>query len=262
VSVQELLDEEARVLAEERRSKPTDETPKPHSLEDAVIQKLSETSPAAPGTHHSSPLPPPIIEPSELRPRSNPPSTTSSPPAKTEEVTEVETIYEAQIMTPTAPTEPAKAPTPAAASEPTKSTPSTHPERSPGPAVARLSHPPTSQNNNALRWAAAILVVALAGVVIIKQSMAPAPTEPPSVPVKAEALSAVNILYTDAPQDSTLAPGEGWLEVHAGQGAQVFVDGVQRPAGPIPAGPHEVRVGERTQSVDVRVGKTARVDWP
>jgi hypothetical protein len=274
VSVQELLDEEARVLAEERRNS------KPSSLEDAVIQKLSESSPA-PGAHTSSPLPPPIIEPSALRPRSsNPPETKG-----TEERTEVETIYELQLATPTIPhldpplteeriesgpslpkpseTEADGAeddesePEPAAAKPPSKR----DEKYTPLSSVARASHPPQSRNNNTVRWLAVLATVALGAYVAVRLSIAQAPPEP--VPAPAVSVEApVNVLYTEPPKDVTLSDNEGWLAVHAPDGADVYVDGIKRPAGPMVAGAHDIRVGARTQTVDVRASKTTRVDWP
>ncbi len=290
VSVQELLDEEARVLAEERRNS------KPSSLEDAVIQKLSESSPA-PGTHTSSPLPPPIVEPSALRPRSsNPPATKG-----VEERTEVETIYELQLATPTIPHldplteeriesnpslpksgEPADSepesdsddsddsdsdddaeplPPRAAATSGAQPAPKRDEKHTPLSSVARASHPPQSRNNNAVRWLAVLATVALGAYVAVRLSIAPAPAEPTPVPT-ASVDAPVNVLYTDAPKEATLSDNEGWLAVHAPEGSRVFVDGTERPAGPVVAGAHDVRVGARTQTVDVRAGKTTRVDWP
>ncbi len=52
-----------------------EEQPVPSSLEDAVMRELSDRSPDPGGVHHSTSNPPPIVEPSELRPRSsNPPA--------------------------------------------------------------------------------------------------------------------------------------------------------------------------------------------
>ncbi len=285
VSVQELLDEEARILAEERRQS------KPTSLEDAVIQKLSENSPA-PGGHTSSPLPPPIIEPSELRPRS------SNPPANPADKTEVEALYEPKMATPpmpviesgvTAPDAPAApklelsepdleeeeeeqeegeeeedeedeegeeavAPVVAVKAAPKKDA------KTPHSSIARASHPPTSRSN-AVRWIAVIATVALAGYVAVRVSTAPTPAEPgPAVTASSEA--PINVLYTDLPGAAVVADNEGWLEIHAPESTPVLVDGVERPAGAIVAGAHELRAGSRTKTVDVHAGKTARVDWP
>jgi len=275
VSVQQLLDEEARVLAEERRSA------QPSSLEDAVIQKLSESSPA-PGTHTSSPLPPPIIEPSQLRPRSsNPPATAS------EERTEVETIYEAQLATPSiphsgpalteekiasGPPDEKSAPTLELTEDAAELEPEPEPPPKPAPkrdekhtplsSVARASHPPQSRNNNAVRWVAVLATVALGAYVAVRLSVTPAPTEPPPSTVPSVE-APINVLYTDVPPGTTLVDNEGWLDVHAPEGAQVTVDGIGlERAGPVAAGAHGVRVGARTHTVEVRAGKTARVDWP
>ena len=61
---------------------------------------------------------------------------------------------------------------------------------------------------------------------------------------------------------ASIGENEGYLQIHAPEGTVVLVDGAERPAGSIAAGAHELLANGRTKSVDVRAGKTARVDWP
>jgi CheY-like chemotaxis protein len=269
VSVQQLLDEEARVLAEERRT-PTlevvEEEGKPHSLEDAVIQKLSETSPV-PGTHpRSSPLPPPIIEPSVLRPRSNPPTTSEAnapeppspeppaePPPREEDHTEVETVYEAKVER-----EP----------EPPRKTEEVI-ERPTRPATPRSLHP--TQKESPVRWVALLAMLMLGAALAIRMTKGQAPPEPPPGPATsvsskpsatAPGSAPLQVVYGEPPADAVLDVDQGWLDVHATGGAAVLVDGTERPAGPISAGSHDIRVGDRTESVEIKPGKATRIDWP
>ncbi|HEY1959844.1 MAG TPA: response regulator [Polyangiaceae bacterium] len=286
VSVQQILDEEARVLAEERRQS------QPSSLEDAVMQKLGETSPVPLGTHTSSPLPPPIVEPSALRPRS------SNPPAEPRaEKTEVETLYEAQLATPSVPViEPT--PTPIALDETKTDEPpklELHPEpetetgaetepeaeteteaeaeAEPEPETAKpkravevtplaaVTHAPAPASGGALRWVLICAVLGLAAFVAVRISAGPAAPEPePAAAQSAEA--PINVLYTDLPPGAAVADGQGWLEVHAPEGTHVYVDGQELGQGAVSAGNHELSAGTRTKTVDVRAGKSTRVDWP
>jgi CheY-like chemotaxis protein len=278
VSVQQILDEEARILAEERRANEEPEQP-PSSLEDAVMQKLGETSPAPAGARRtSSPLPPPIVEPSALRPRSssNPPATNEAA-APVQERTEVDAVYEAHVPTPTIPlieeptveskplkSEPKptpKPPKPEPKSEPVaKSEPAPVSKREPErPSATSIVAQPEPQGG-ALKWLLIAGVLALATFVAVKVSVAPAPAEPTSSTQQAE--PPINVLYTDVPAGATIAENEGWLDVHAPEGTVVLVDGIERMNGAIEAGSHELHAGTRSKTVDVRAGKTARVDWP
>jgi len=299
VSVQQLLDEEARILAEERRSSQTPGVG--GSLEDAVMQKLGENSPAPMGARISSPIPPPIIEPSVLRPRSsNPPKDDPSALDRTD----IEGADVSKLATPTVPhlapppslelvdepTEeskplPLKPPVPK--SEKPKALPvkaETKPEPKPEPpkkvepkeskdettaptsrrepVSVSLPRVPPKPESSPVRWLALAAVLALATFVAVRVSVAPAPAEPTPSSSTAVAEPPINVLYTDIPPGQTIGENQGWLEVHAPEGTAVLVDGLEHVPGPIAAGPHELVANGRTKSVDVRAGKTARVDWP
>ena len=285
-SVQDILDEEARILAEERR-RASSAPAQPSSLEDAVMQKLGETSPAPGGTKGSSSDPPPIVEPSELRPRSsNPPATD-----KTDEKTEIETIHEAQLATPTvphieAPQGEPKAPPPSSGPklqvvEPEKEDeeeeeeeeeiepePEPEPKKEPSKPTKRDVSTPvtttpatTSSGAGMLRWLAIPVILGIA-YAVVHYTTTPAPPEPAQGVQQPE--PPINVLYTDIPAPATVGSGEGWLDIHAPDGTHVLVDGKElvSGSGPVSAGNHELSAGSRTKTVDVRAGKSARVDWP
>jgi hypothetical protein len=260
------------------------------------MQKLGENSPMPGGAHISSPLPPPIIEPSALRPRSsNPPAEPGAPPA---DKTDIEAVYEAKLATPTVPhlapppalelvqeeeskadktepkpppkVEPAPKPEPKAEAKPeSKPAPKAVVKSEKPPVPKRESTPvsipqvPKPKSPSLLRLFALAGVLALATFVAVRISVAPAPVEPaPTASSVAE--PPINVLYTDLPPGATLAENEGWLAIHAPEGTVVLVDGIEltAPESAIAAGNHELRAGNRTKTVDVRAGKTARVDWP
>jgi hypothetical protein len=286
VSVQQLLDEEARVLAEERR---TSQTPGVGgSLEDAVMQKLGENSPAPMGTRTSSPIPPPMIEPSVLKRRSSNPPNDEAPLDQTD----IEGADVSKLATPTVPhlapppalelvDEPEESAKPPSAKPPppkpkTEAKVEKKPEKKPqaeettAPVSKRESvsvsipRVPPKAESSPVRWLALAAVLALATFVAVRVSVAPAPTEPAGSASASGAAAEppINVLYTDVPPGTTLSEGEGWLEVHAPEGTVVLVDGIELTAGAIIAGPHELSANGRSKSVDVRAGKTARVDWP
>lgn len=294
VSVQQLLDEEARILAEERRGSQTPGVG--GSLEDAVMQKLGENSPAPMGTRTSSPIPPPMIEPSVLKRRSSNPPNDEAPLDQTD----IEGADVSKLATPTVPhlapppalelvDEPEESAKPPVAKPPppkpkvdakteAKVEPKTNkkPEKKPdskeettAPVSKRESvsvsipRVPPKPESSPVRWLALAAVLALATFVAVRVSVAPAPSEPtPGGSSSQAAEPPINVLYTDVPPGSTLGENDGWLEVHAPEGTVVLVDGVELTAGAIAAGPHELSANGRTKSVDVRAGKTARVDWP
>jgi hypothetical protein len=260
------------------------------------MQKLGENSPMPGGAHSSSPLPPPIIEPSALRPRSsNPPAEPTVPADKTD----VESVYEAKLATPmlhlapppalelvpdeeskadkTEPRPPPKVePTPTKPEPKAEAKPEPKPESKPAKPVVKSEKPPVPkreapavsvpqvpkpQGSSPLRWLALAGVLALATFVAVRVSVAPAPVEP--APTGSVAEPPINVLYTDLPPGATLTENEGWLEIHAPEGTVVTVDGIElTSAGAIASGNHELHAGNRTKTVDVRAGKTARVDWP
>jgi DNA-binding response OmpR family regulator len=294
VSVQQLLDEEARILAEERRGSQTPGVG--GSLEDAVMQKLGENSPAPMGARISSPIPPPMIEPSVLKRRSSNPPNDEAP----QDRTDIEGADVSKLATPTVPhlapppalelveepsedsakPPPAKPPAPTPKSEKpkpflkteTKSEAKAEKKTQPkdettAPTSRRepvsISIPRVPQKESSpVRWLALAAVLAIATFVAVRVSVAPAPTEPTSSTSSATPEPPINVLYTDLPPGTTITENEGWLEVHAPEGTVVLVDGAEHAAGVIVAGPHELQANGRTKSVDVRAGKTARVDWP
>jgi hypothetical protein len=301
MSVDDILNEEARILAAERRfgtqGAGTQEGTQGASLEDALIQKLSESSPV-PGAHTPTPVPPPIVEPKELRPRS------SNPPAKLlsderlRAIPHLDPLTEEQIegraqpngsaergeeddqpvreahatrREPLAPN-PARRPvqelTDAPISSPrvqsekrrTSNEKHTNEKHTPLSSVARASHPPQSRNNTLLRWLAVLAPVALGAYVAVRMSLAQAPVEPSPTVESTEA--PITVVYEDPPPSAALGENEGWLEVRVPEGTQVLVDGVEQPAGRVSVGSHDVRVGTRMKAVEVRASQTTRVDWP
>jgi hypothetical protein len=274
VSVQQLLDEEARVLAEERRSSQTPGVG--GSLEDAVMQKLGENSPAPVGARTSSPIPPPMIEPSALKRRSSNPPNDEAPLDKTD----IEGADVSKLATPTVPhlapppaleliddpeesAKPPPAETKPASKKPAPKEEATAPVSRREPVSVSIPQiiPPKETGGSTIRWLAITAVLAIATFVAVKVSVAPAPVEPaPSGSQAAE--PPINVLYTDIPPGAAIGDNDGYLEIHAPEGTAVLVDGTERPAGSIAAGAHELRANGRTKSGDVRAGKTARVDWP
>ncbi len=281
VSVQQLLDEEARVLAEERRSSQTPGVG--GSLEDAVMQKLGENSPAPVGARTSSPIPPPMIEPSVLKRRSSNPPNDEAPLDKTD----IEGADVSKLATPTVPhlapppalelidepeesakppaakSEKPKAETKPASKKPAPKEEATAPVSRREPVSVSIPQvvPPKETGGSTIRWLAITAVLAIATFVAVKVSVAPAPVEP--APTGSQAAEPpINVLYTDIPPGAAIGENEGYLEIHAPEGTAVLVDGAEHPAGAIAAGAHELRANGRTKSVDVRAGKTARVDWP
>ncbi len=87
------------------------------------------------------------------------------------------------------------------------------------------------------------------------------------VPVRTESSG---VSYDSLPESLSVLPGQGLLEVNVGASGPLKVDGVDRGSGPIArvpltAGPHEVTVGSgerRSRSIEVRAGRTARVNLP
>jgi hypothetical protein len=89
------------------------------------------------------------------------------------------------------------------------------------------------------------------------------------VPTAAEP---TDVAYGALPEGLSVSPGQGLLEVNVGTALAVRIDGVSRGNGPVvrvplTAGAHEVVLGtgpgeRRGRSIDVRAGRTARVDLP
>jgi CheY-like chemotaxis protein len=87
------------------------------------------------------------------------------------------------------------------------------------------------------------------------------------VPVATEP---AGVAYEPLPEGLSVSPGQGLLEVNASAALAVRIDGVSRGNGPrvrvpLTAGAHEVVLGAgegRGRSIEVRAGRTARVDLP
>ncbi len=302
-SLQELIEQEKR----ERASVPppaASSSEPPSSLEDAVMQELGERSPEpVAAEHRSSPLPPPIVEPSALKPRvsSSPPEKPASNPpathAKADEPTEAETVYEAKVATPEVPvttgtpadvsavadrTEPA-APVHSVEEEEedeeeeeeeeegageeqpdgTEPVPLTRPadeETAPKKVAVPVPSSATTQKGGSAWWLVVIVGIALATWLAIRFSVTPAPPEPTSHGAAAE--QGLSVDYGDVPPGVTVPDGQGWLAVES-EDQSVLVDGVVTGRGtvgvPLPPGRHDVRVGGRDWSVDVRAGQSVRV---
>ncbi len=231
----------------------------PSSLADAVMKEISDRSPA-PHRHVSS-SPPPLVEPSELKPRSTPP-----------EHTENESLVEAHIMTPSVPVTTER---PAHAEEQIvedqrdetddEEEPAAEPAlpaRTPMAAVAAKREAPKPDG---WRWAIGVVAVMVLGAAAVRVSLTPASgtksnaSEPAARPVQSD------VIYTDLPQGALVAKNEGWLEVSAPNAVAVLVDGTERGRGAthvaLASGSHEVKVGDQTRSIMVRDSKSARVDF-
>lgn len=226
----------------------------PSSLADAVVRQTEE--------RNSSPMPPPIIEPSALKPRSNPPNA--------QERTDVETLYEAHVATPSVPismesTAPPKARVAGKAIDSER-----EPAQSERPAKTPLAGEAAKRpepESTAWKWVIGLVAVLALGAAAVRASTPPsAPSAPVgAAPAPAPSPPPISVNYTDLPAGSTVSKGEGWLDVVAPAGAAVIVDGVPRGKGAthvsIPLGPHDVAVSGRSQNVVVREGKSAHVDF-
>ncbi len=253
-SLDELLEE---ATAKKPEPKPDQA---PSSLADAVMKEISDRS-SDPRRHVSS-TPPPLVEPSALKPRSNPPE-----PDRTEN----ETIVEVHPMTPSVPIS-----TPISTPMSTKDSredldakEEEEEERRPAPkepqklartpmaAEAAKREPPKSDG---WKWALGLVAAVVLLGVGVKSSLTPAPPEPTQV----AAAPTTDVTYTDLPRGAAVGKNEGWIDVTAPAGVAVLVDGTERGRGPMHAtlasGSHAVKCGDRQRTVMVRDGKVARVD--
>ena len=218
----------------------------PSSLQDAVRRE------ADPHGDTSSSEPPPIIEPSELKRRisSNPPEELR--PAA--EKTEVETLYEAEPMTPSVP-ERAKPRSRTTTTGPTKVKPEELPKTPLAAAVA--SRPDEAPKpSGAGRFVLALGAVAVAGWLAFH--FLAGGNEP------ASSAATLTGIYEAVPPSVTLNAGDGLLEVRAAKDEHVLVDGVERGTGNVSlalrGGHHEVRAGGRSETVEVVAGKSLKLD--
>jgi CheY-like chemotaxis protein len=279
---------------------PLDEAPPdltPSSLADALMRELGE-APVPQSAQSRSSNPPPIIEPSELRPRSNPPSVKarSVPPPEAivpgaEDAPPREAAGDqTEVDAPVAPKDESSALDDEASAKPevsipieiSVSAPAVEP-RTPMEAVASDDagvEPPRKASR--WPWAAAIGVAAIGiafGVQAVRAPQDPAAAAGPApdpaalAPVSTGqpvATNAKGVTYDALPAGFVVSPGQGLLEVKAAPASLVRVDGVDRASGaglvrlPLTAGPHEVGAAHGadgpSRTVEVRAGRAARVE--
>lgn len=240
-SLKELLGEESS------KAPPAAQEVSPSSLQDAVMRE------ADPDGDVSSSEPPPIIEPSELKRRisSNPPEELRGVAEKTD----VETLYEAEPMTPSVPTR-AKASGRTSTTAPTKVT-TEEPQKTPLSASVAPRSADAAKPSAAGRFVLALGAVAVAGWLAF-HFMA-GDTEAAN-----GGGGAASTLYEAVPANVTLNAGDGLLEVRCAKDEHVFIDGADRGIGNLSlalrAGHHEVRAGTHTQAVDVVASKSLKLD--
>ena len=244
----------------------------PSSLEDAVMREISDRGMDAP-TSRPATDPPPIILPSELRPRS------SNPP-------EYGPASQEEASTPALASLPPDAVVPGDV-PPANEAPEVRPAPAPDESPASGPLPSRSQERWPLVLATALLLVVVAVVVYWTR---PEPASSPA-PVGAESVAtSVTVARTaptagafvpsspaassseeDLPPGAEVPAGYGLLEVHAPENATVRIDGAVAGLGPFVArtaapGSHEVRVDrgglESTQVIEVHKGKATRVRSP
>ncbi len=250
------------------RSEPVDGPPS--SLEDAVMREISDRSMEPRISRTPASDLPPLVRPSELRPRSSNPPDDGMLPSDADEPA-VGSIPPDAVV-------PAGPPTAHQTADPPVATPTVTSE--PAPQALSQSRSPAPRRNN--RWplvlAAGSLVIVVAGVSYWARPE-PAPTGAPvlsaSVAGPASVASAGVTASAapssggdDLPPGAEVPPGFGWLEVRAPASAIVRIDGAVAGSGPYVAsvaapGYHEVRVEqggrESTHVIEVRNGKATRV---
>ena len=218
----------------------------PSTLEDAVMRK------ANPSTEGHSSEPPPIIEPSELKRRipSNPPGDLRT----VSEKTDVETLYEAEPMTPSVPAQ-TKPSSRSVKTGPTKAK-TDEPQKTPLASSVASTPAEAPKPGGAGRFVLALGAVAVAGWLAFHFMAGNEPANGGG--------GAAPALYEALPANVTLNPGDGFLEVHAGSDVHVLVDGAERGTGnlslALKAGHHEVHAGTHTEAVEVVVGKSLKLD--
>jgi CheY-like chemotaxis protein len=269
----------------------------PSSLADAVMREISDRSPDPTKTRPISSNPPPLVEPSVLRPRlsSNPPADEIVPTDDEDDRTDVDdTEYEAmdeeleeeEDMQPPPPKE-MSIPIMVEASQPSSALheapidltrPRVKQERS---ERTPLSSVAVAENHEATvplarsGWTYAAVLAAAAGVVWLAlqaRSSAPEPRAAgaenvvqvapprPAVPI---------VTFSDLAADSGVAPTDGVLELVLAAEAPIKVDGAPQGRGPtltmpLKAGAHELLLGaeDRPRPIEIRAGKKTRLDVP
>jgi len=283
-----------------REAEGIDEDLIPTSLADAVMRELSER---APELRARSSNPPPIVEPSELRPRSsNPPAAhaarTSKPsippdaivPASFDEPephgsdrTEVDAPVEPndECSSLASEDEERSIPIEISVSAPLASLEGeseiASPLRTPLSSVASRDVDGKSRQPKARwPWIVALATAALAimlGVQATKTDFgatsagAPVTLDQATAPVmtgEPVEHDSSGVTYAPIPAGFAVSAGQGLLEVNAGPGIAVRVDGVARGNGlvrvPVSAGPHELGVASIQRSIEVRAGRAVRVE--
>jgi CheY-like chemotaxis protein len=271
----------------------------PSSLEDAVMREISGRSFEPRTSRTPTSDPPPIVEPSELRPRtSNPPESgafadggdeppvvASIPPASIPPDAVVpatmtsEEFTAASAQRESRPADPASADVPGPARDTrARSSPPESAAHSPLPSLPRRG---PGRLLLALGAAAAVVAATLfwprlGGVSPLSAPDAPAvaiapPTAPASAASAAHPPSPPASADDDLPPGAEVPPGFGLLEVRAPTGAVVRIDGAVSGSGPfvtnvMAPGYHEVRIEqagrESAHVIEVRRGKTTRVGSP
>jgi CheY-like chemotaxis protein len=206
----------------------------PSSLEDAVMRELSDRSPDPGAAHVPTSNPPPIIEPSELRPRSSNPPAVDHPEATSEE----------RLLLPSIPPD---AVVPAAISSEELASAPASPEppevTSPVPDEATEAPPPAeAQQDTEVEGRYEALLQASTQPMRMTTSPQPAPekTQPLPVPAKAtvepEAVVGKALEAQPAPPPpAAQLPRSAWLGWALVVGAVAVIVGVALNKGPAPA---------------------------
>jgi CheY-like chemotaxis protein len=254
-------------------SRPVPGRESPSSLEDAVMQAMSD-SPSKPPPSSEQP---PIIEPSELRPRSsNPPAEVparglgSMPPDAMVPGASSGEIAAAEDASKTEPMSPLEAPSAKASMDPSIPI---HVESSRGLGLPMTNGTSSSQGTAAsggTSWKVVAVVIAAFAVVVVG-GMRWLSSENTDDLTVSSAPSDPDVTYGDLPPNVPVADGEGLLEVGAHAGEPIRIDGTDpspMPASgnlrrPLPVGTHMVHVGpsgaERSRVVQVRAGRMTHV---
>ncbi len=264
----------------------------PSSLEDAVMREISERSDRPEPNVASDP--PPLIEPSELRPRSsNPPAPPGPAPQLREQADPFPSIPPDAIV-PGVASLPPPAANVHAGDDATHPPPDAHGETEVDAAVApivpALESEPQVPIVTPMSGGIRLRTILFLGVIGVGAGFvlsygrglacAPEPvagepvhgptapsTPAPHAPVSASATPASP--YGDIPSGLTIPPTGGAVEITTAAGDQVLVDGVPRGVGPhvaigLGAGGHRLDVvsdgGAKERVVDVRAGRSTRVD--
>ncbi len=259
----------------------------PSSLADAVMREISHRSPEPGASRPVSSTPPPLVEPANLKPRSNPPDEMAGGEVVPDEVprlkptltlaelgdhTDVDhTTVEAKEMSIPVLLETSEPPAVQDAPPDPAEKLVERSERTPLASV--VAEPPLPVTR--ARWTYAAIA---AGAVLLVwaglQARSPAPPEPVSghaAVTNATSLPprTVEPLFVDPPAGSVLAPGEGLLVISMPEEAPIKVDGVPRGRGPklslaLKAGSHDVLMGgaERSRSLEVRAGRATKLELP